>query len=75
MIDSGEFESQVSELLSTPEGQMQALDAGNQLAGMQLEESRNLRALLASYIQTISQIEKKREMERDIEIESKLELL
>ncbi len=74
MIDSGEFESQVSELLSTPEGQMQALDAGNQLAGMQLEESRNLRALLASYIQTISQIEKKREMERDIEIESKLEL-
>ncbi len=55
LIDAGEFESQMIDLLREPKGQKEALDAANQLAGMQLDESRNLRALLASHIQALSQ--------------------
>jgi len=44
---AAELDSQLNDLLDTPEGQMQAIQAGNQLAGMQLHEMQKLRQLLA----------------------------
>ncbi len=49
---SGELESYIDDLLSTPEGQMQALMSGNQLASLQLQEGRQLRELLATQAQS-----------------------
>lgn len=43
----------ISELLSTPEGQMQALQSGNSLAAIQIDELRQLRTLLATDIQGV----------------------
>lgn len=42
---------QIDKLLATPEGQMQALQAGNNLASLQLQESRRMHELLAAGIQ------------------------
>ena len=41
----------ISDLLSTPEGQMQALQSGNVLASIQVNELRQLRTLMATEIQ------------------------
>lgn len=41
----------VRSLLSTPEGRMQAMQAGNQLTAMQLQESQELRILMATALQ------------------------
>ena len=41
----------ISDLLSTPEGQMQALQSGNALASIQVNELRQLRTLIATDIQ------------------------
>ncbi len=67
LVDSGEFEDQVQTLLETPEGQKEALDAANQLAGMQLDEARHLRALIATHIQAQQQLEMKRESEAQVQ--------
>lgn len=50
--DSGELEDYINSLLETPEGQQQALMAGNQLASLQLYEARQLRELLATSVQS-----------------------
>ncbi len=50
--ESEELEDYINELLSTPEGQQQALMAGNQLASLQLYEARQLRELLATSVQS-----------------------
>jgi type IV secretion system protein TrbJ len=73
LVYSGEFESQVQELLSTPEGQKEALDAGNQLAGMQLDEARHLRALLATHIQAQQQLIMKEQLTKDVEEEERMQ--
>lgn len=41
--DAGQFDQQVQQLLNTPEGRMEALQAANQLAALQLRESREMR--------------------------------
>lgn len=61
--ESEEFNSYINDLLSTPEGRMQALEAANQLSSIQISEMRKLRALLAMHIQNQAQIEQKKEEE------------
>lgn len=46
-----ELEGQLNDLLTTPDGQMKALEAGNQLATMQLQEAQKLRSLLSISVQ------------------------
>jgi P-type conjugative transfer protein TrbJ len=52
LANSDELDAHIQELLSTPEGRMQALQAGNQLSAIQIREARELRALLATQIQS-----------------------
>jgi P-type conjugative transfer protein TrbJ len=49
--EAREYDERINTLLTTPEGRMQAIQAGNQLAAMQLQEARELRALLATAAQ------------------------
>jgi P-type conjugative transfer protein TrbJ len=51
MSDSGQLEAYISNLLQTPNGQEQALEAGNQLAAMQLQDSMKTRELIATMAQ------------------------
>lgn len=48
---AAELDSQLNDLLMTPDGQMKALEAGNQIAALQLQESQKLRSLLAVSVQ------------------------
>ena len=50
--NSGKLQDYINKLLSTPEGQQQALMAGNQLAALQIQESRQLRELIATKFQS-----------------------
>ena len=59
--NSGDLDNQVSRLLSTPEGQMQALQSGNSLAAIQIDELRQLRMLMATNIQMTTQMAMKDE--------------
>jgi P-type conjugative transfer protein TrbJ len=52
MADSGQLQSHINDLLSTPEGQMQALQAGNELAAIQIQEARQFRELMATKTQS-----------------------
>lgn len=45
------FDRRVNELLNNPKGRMEAIQATNQLNAMQLQEARELRALLATALQ------------------------
>ena len=49
--DAGRMEAYINELLSTPDGQQKAIMAGNQLAALQIQESRQLRELIATKFQ------------------------
>jgi len=49
---SSDLESNLSDLLTTPDGQMKAIEAGNQISAMQLLEAQKLRTLLASSYQS-----------------------
>lgn len=51
LTKNDQLEAYVSNLLSTPEGNQQALEAGNQLAALQLNDSFALRELIASMAQ------------------------
>ena len=53
--NSEALDRQIDNLLSTPEGQMQAIQSGNSLAAMQVSELRQLRALMAVSIQASTQ--------------------
>lgn len=46
-----DLEIQLSDLLTTPDGQMKALESGNVIASMQLSEAQKLRTLLAVSVQ------------------------
>ncbi|MBF0482134.1 MAG: P-type conjugative transfer protein TrbJ [Desulfovibrionaceae bacterium] len=48
---ASDLDSQLDDLLSTPEGQMEAIQSGNQIAAMSLQEAQKLRQLLAVSIQ------------------------
>lgn len=61
-----ELESQLNDLLTTPDGQMKALEAGNQLATMQLQEAQRLRSLLAISVQASVQKTMKDEKKEQI---------
>lgn len=67
--DSAEFDVYVQDLLNTPTGRMEALQAANQLAAIQVNESRSLRALLATSIQEQAQLNARSEKERQLERE------
>jgi len=66
---SAELDSQLNDLLLTPDGQMKALEAGNQIATLQLRESQRLRQLLAVSIQSSVQRDMKVEKEKQLEEE------
>jgi len=52
LADAGELETYIQSLLNTPDGQMQAMQAGNQLAALQIQEFRQLRELMATSAQS-----------------------
>ncbi|OEU68038.1 MAG: P-type conjugative transfer protein TrbJ [Desulfovibrio sp. S3730MH75] len=64
--ESEEFDSQIEDLLSSPDGRMQALEAANQLASIQIQEIRNLRVLLAVQAQNTALINEKAEKDEQI---------
>ena len=59
--DADQFDRQVQQLLNTPEGRMEALQAANQLAALQLRESREMRSVMNTYIQAQIQAASKAE--------------
>jgi P-type conjugative transfer protein TrbJ len=61
--EAKELAGKTTELLKTPEGQMQALEAGNTLALMQLQEAQKLRYLLAVTAQASAGKDEKAEKE------------
>ncbi len=67
--DPEHFQNYLDHLLATPEGQMQAIQAGNQLAAIQVQESRQLRELIATQAQAAlaSQVKTERESQGDAE--------
>ncbi len=67
---STELDSQMNDLLQTPDGQMQALEAGNQIAAMQLQESQRLRMLLAVSAQASTQKQMKDEKTEQMQAEA-----
>ena len=59
--NSDDLDQHISRLLSTPEGQMQAIQSGNSLAAIQVDELRKLRLLMATSIQATTQMAMKDE--------------
>lgn len=59
--NSDKLDDHISRLLSTPEGQMQAIQSGNSLAAIQVNELRQLRMLMATNIQMATQMAMKQE--------------
>jgi P-type conjugative transfer protein TrbJ len=53
--NSTALDNHINQLLSSPEGQMQAISAGNNLAAIQIAEAQKLRGLMATSIQSASQ--------------------
>jgi len=72
IAENSEFlDNQVSRLLSTPEGQMQALQSGNSLAAIQIDELRQLRMLMATNIQMSTQMAMKDEKQGQLSKEQR----
>lgn len=67
--DAAAFEDHMRDLLSTPEGQMEALEAGNELAALQINEARQLRTLLAVAQQQATAVEMRRQQEDQLTAE------
>ncbi len=61
--NAGEMENYINQLIATPEGQMQAAQAGNQLAAIQIQEARQLRELMATSSQSALAAQMKAEKE------------
>ncbi len=73
--DADEYDARVQELLNTPEGRMEAIQAGNQLSAMALQESRSLRALLATQAQQQAQAAAMEQKEKQAQEEHSRALL
>jgi P-type conjugative transfer protein TrbJ len=67
--DGQKFQDYIDNLLSKPEGQMQALMAGNNLAAVQIQEARELRSLIATTVQSDLQSQMKSEKEAQMQEE------
>ena len=65
LANAGQLETYVQSLLDSPDGQMKAMQAGNQLAALQLQEQRELRELVATVAQSqqIRQADEKKQEE------------
>lgn len=61
--DAAAFDNHLHKLLSTPDGQMKAIMAGNQLASLHIQEARQLRELMATFVQSEVQSQMKGEKE------------
>ncbi|UQZ88856.1 P-type conjugative transfer protein TrbJ [Deltaproteobacteria bacterium Smac51] len=73
--NSDALDRHISDLLSTPEGQMQAIQSGNSLAAIQIDELRQLRALMATNIQAATQAMMKDEKREQLSVEQREFLL
>ncbi len=67
--DTGELENYINGLLQSPDGQMQAIQAGNQLATIQIQEARQLRELMATTTQSSLASQMKAEKISQMEME------
>lgn len=61
--DPERLQQYINNLLSSPDGQMQAIQAGNQLAALQMQEIRQLRELMATQSQSLVASQMKGEKE------------
>jgi P-type conjugative transfer protein TrbJ len=68
--NSDAFDAHVQQLLQTPEGRMEAMQAANQLAAMQLQEAREMRSLMNVYIQAQIQAASKAEQDAQAQREA-----
>ena len=66
MNNADDFDSHIGDLLSTPDGQMQALESANELAALQLKEARELRTLLVTSTQANIQDRMKAEKQDEL---------
>ena len=73
--DSEALDRHIADLLGTPEGQMQAIQSGNSLAAIQVNELRQLRALMAASIQSTTQAMMKNEKREQLSVEQREYLL
>ena len=69
------FDSKVQQLLTTPQGRMEAMQAANQLAAYQLRESREMRSLMNTFIQAQTQQAAKAEKQDQAAREQDLRLM
>jgi P-type conjugative transfer protein TrbJ len=69
--NSQALDQHISKLLSTPEGQMEAIQSGNSLAAIQVDELRQLRALMATNIQAAIQMGMKAEKREQLSMEQR----
>jgi P-type conjugative transfer protein TrbJ len=69
--NSQALDEHIGKLLSTPEGQMEALQSGNSLAAIQVDELRQLRALMATNIQAVTQMDMKAEKREQLSREQR----
>jgi P-type conjugative transfer protein TrbJ len=73
--DSGDFDSYLDDLLSTKEGRQQAIEAGNQINALTVDEMRQTRALLANYVQAqAAELAQRQNEEKQLEAEEEREL-
>ena len=59
--EADSYDSNIQQLLNSPQGRMEAIQAGNQLTAIQLQEARELRALMATSLQEQAAVNAKRE--------------
>jgi type IV secretion system protein TrbJ len=67
--DSGGLQDHINQLLSTPDGQMKAIQAGNQLASIQIQEAKALRELVATSTQSTLSAQMKAEKDEEVRTE------
>lgn len=72
--DSETLKRHIETLLQTPEGQMQAIEAGNNLAAIQIDELRQLRTLMAVNIQATTQAAMKKNKREELSEEIREQL-
>ena len=73
--DPARFQQYMDSLLSTPDGQMKAIQAGNQLSAIQVQEARQLRELMATQVQSSLASQMKMEKESQMTQEAWRETL
>jgi P-type conjugative transfer protein TrbJ len=69
MQGAGELENYINSLLDSPDGQMKAMQAGNQLASIQIQEARKMRELMATNAQSALASQMKAEKESQMKRE------